>query len=284
MVPFALRPTWRHSQRDELMSINSDGRPAASRNWTSAPPPKRDGPLLGPWATVGPMLSADGSFTDAWKKHLAARLSWIPTEQECRQLQSDACRYRDRILAEQALDDALDRLRALGCTRPELEARMTEEQLEENHKWKERVCFLLRVPGCLEWLKQLTRRHAAFCGARNADRESDDPDLVVTLGGPDEHPMVHGKTKACLTFAQFNVVTALLDAGDRGLSKKELPDLSGHGDAVNVLKRLHKSDADWAMAIELPGSPGHRYRIKRYSMSGIDRWDFIIRDLTAATA
>jgi hypothetical protein len=83
----------------------------------------------------------------------------------------------------------------------------------------------------------------------------------VDLRGREEGPMVLGKTKEKLTTPQYKVVKALLAAGDEGLTKNELIGKSGHGDAVNVLKRLSHKD-DWQSVIHLAGITGGRYRIK----------------------
>jgi len=54
----------------------------------------------------------------------------------------------------------------------------------------------------------------------------------------------------------------LLEAGKNGLSKDELADKSGHGDAHRILKRLADSDDDWRSVILLAGEPGGRYRLR----------------------
>jgi hypothetical protein len=57
------------------------------------------------------------------------------------------------------------------------------------------------------------------------------------------------------------VIQTLIAAGSRGLGKDELVEKSGHGDAVNILKRVALIDGDWATVIGLAGKPGGRYRI-----------------------
>jgi hypothetical protein len=74
--------------------------------------------------------------------------------------------------------------------------------------------------------------------------------------------IVSGAAKNRLTKAQYNIVQALLKAGDQGLSKAQLKTKSRHPGAVDVLKRLARSDEDWKMAIQLPGRPGGGYRIR----------------------
>jgi hypothetical protein len=84
----------------------------------------------------------------------------------------------------------------------------------------------------------------------------------VVLCGLGEGPFVCGVEKHLLTLAQYDVVNALLEAGERGLSKDELGRRSKHGDARNILKRLAKSDPDWQAVICFPGKTGGGYRIK----------------------
>ena len=73
--------------------------------------------------------------------------------------------------------------------------------------------------------------------------------------------MVLGIAQVPLTFAQFNVVQALVDAGPAGLTKDALIDKSGHTDARAILKRIAKRSSQWAAVILFPGTPGVRYRI-----------------------
>jgi hypothetical protein len=83
----------------------------------------------------------------------------------------------------------------------------------------------------------------------------------VVLRGRDEGPIVLKKTKGNLTTAQYDVVKALLDAGEAGLTKDKLDRKSGHGDARKILRRVADSDPDWKAVIQFGGRPGGRYRI-----------------------
>ena len=74
-------------------------------------------------------------------------------------------------------------------------------------------------------------------------------------------PTVKGKKKDVLTNARYDVVLALLNAGEEGLTKDELDHKSEHTDAHKLLKRVAESDPDWASVIPLPGKPGKGYRI-----------------------
>ncbi len=83
------------------------------------------------------------------------------------------------------------------------------------------------------------------------------PPVVLTrFGGP---VRVRGVQKAALTFAQHQVVRALLDAGETGLSKDELEKV--HSDARGILRRLRDLDPDWRAVIHFAGRTGGRYRI-----------------------
>ena len=87
-------------------------------------------------------------------------------------------------------------------------------------------------------------------------------DPLVILGESDEEPMVRGVRKNRLSLPRFDVVKALLAAGQRGLSKDMLATKSNHSDAHRILKRLGDSDPDWSSVILMAGKPGGRYRIR----------------------
>ncbi len=83
----------------------------------------------------------------------------------------------------------------------------------------------------------------------------------VRLFGRNKNPIVHGKEKPSLTNAQYDVVLALLKAGEKGLTKDGMDRKSEHGDSRKILQRLANSDSDWESVIPLPGSTGKGYRI-----------------------
>jgi hypothetical protein len=89
------------------------------------------------------------------------------------------------------------------------------------------------------------------------------PKPTVIVEGRADSSRVDGRELPRLTSAQFDVVKALQKAGERGLTGDELVDKSGHGGAVNTLKRLARTSEEWRELICLPGSPGHRYRLSR---------------------
>jgi hypothetical protein len=85
----------------------------------------------------------------------------------------------------------------------------------------------------------------------------------VVLRARDEGPIVLNREKRRLTYREYNVVKALLDAGERGLTKDELDKKSGHADSRKALRTLRNSDPDWAKVIQMPGQRGQGgYRIK----------------------
>ncbi len=84
---------------------------------------------------------------------------------------------------------------------------------------------------------------------------------AVVLNGQGSPVIVLGKEKEPVTAAQYDVLVALLDAPN-GLAKDALAKNSRHTDAVKILKRIAKIDADWAAVIGLAGKPNGRYRIR----------------------
>jgi hypothetical protein len=121
--------------------------------------------------------------------------------------------------------------------------------------------FAKRLAVTVELLKKIVGPHdPAFRPAS----EGGDPEhsARVVLRDREEGPIVLGKTKRKLTNQQYNVVKALLEAGDLGLTKDELVSKSGHEDARGILKRLADSDPDWKGVIHFAGRTGGRYRIK----------------------
>jgi hypothetical protein len=66
---------------------------------------------------------------------------------------------------------------------------------------------------------------------------------------------------APLTTPQYNVVSALLQAGERGLNKDELVRKSGHADARAILGRVADLDSDWMAVVQFAGKTAGRYRI-----------------------
>jgi hypothetical protein len=97
--------------------------------------------------------------------------------------------------------------------------------------------------------------------ARVSEHEEEEQRQVV-LRGRDEAPIVLGKPKKKLGKAQYNVVKTALEAPDGGWTKGQLVDQSGHGDALQILRRLAKKDQDWARVIHFAGQTGGGYWIR----------------------
>ncbi len=83
----------------------------------------------------------------------------------------------------------------------------------------------------------------------------------VWLLGRGEPCHVLGQEKPPLTDAQYDVVKALLEAGEKGLSKDSLTLV--RRDARGILLRLKKKDDDWDTVILMPGQSHGGYRLKR---------------------
>ena len=64
--------------------------------------------------------------------------------------------------------------------------------------------------------------------------EPANPGPPVVLGKPTDEPIVNGKRKPRLTAPRYDVIRALLAAGEDGLSKDSLATESGHSDAVGI--------------------------------------------------
>ena len=83
----------------------------------------------------------------------------------------------------------------------------------------------------------------------------------VVLLGPTERPIVLGRELERVTQPQYEILQALIVAGERGLSLDELKRFSGHHTAEKTLKRLAKKFAEWNQVVLLPGKPHLRYRL-----------------------
>ncbi len=106
-------------------------------------------------------------------------------------------------------------------------------------------------------------RHAAEGRTENGTaREPVYQSKMVKLFGLREEPEVCGKRKPPLREERYDVVRALIEAGDAGLTKDQLDRNSGHSDARKLMQRLANKDADWNQVLHLPGAPGRGgYRI-----------------------
>jgi hypothetical protein len=82
------------------------------------------------------------------------------------------------------------------------------------------------------------------------------PVVLERFGRP---VLVRGQEKPALTYPQYKVVRALVEAGEAGLTKDDLE--SVNSDARGILRRLRNSDPDWRAVIHFAGKTGRRYRI-----------------------
>lgn len=92
---------------------------------------------------------------------------------------------------------------------------------------------------------------AALCG----------PEPVVTLQGQEKPVIVFGKKLEKLSKKQYDVVKALLDAGETGLTESKLQENSKCEDARKTLGRIRAKGPEWREAIDMAGEPGRGYRI-----------------------
>jgi hypothetical protein len=113
--------------------------------------------------------------------------------------------------------------------------------------------------GCLR--VQTAKKRVAKLVANGQLFKKKKPTLVLgEFGG---YPIINGKRKRPLTEPQYDVVRAIADEGELGLTTSQLDQRTRHGDARRVLKNLAMSDADWASIILFPGkkNKGQGYRI-----------------------
>ena len=115
-------------------------------------------------------------------------------------------------------------------------------------------------------LKRAIRRYLKLNGVIFAQVQSPEAQSdSVALFGQGKEPIVDGKRKKPLTRAGYNVIYALIEADERGLTKDTLVTASGHTDARGVLKRIigarTNRDVDWDNVISFPGKTGGRYRV-----------------------
>lgn len=143
--------------------------------------------------------------------------------------------------------------------------------------WLHRRNELLPVPE--PWACPRTRFNAGRCAAAfdlwlveqlaaSADQPgtSGSPELgprccVVVLRGPRERPLVRGTEVPQVTQTRYDILEALIEAGENGLSGRELKNRSRHSSAVNTLKSLARSSNAWGGAVVLPKKPGLGYRL-----------------------
>lgn len=114
----------------------------------------------------------------------------------------------------------------------------------------------------LNWSPSDPAKVARFFGdvGRPDDASRRKPSPVKLGRSEADRPIVFGHAKKRLSRSAFLVVSALVKAGRSGLPKPELLAISSDG--IGILKRLKRSDPDWADVIHFPGEDGIRgYRI-----------------------
>jgi hypothetical protein len=74
--------------------------------------------------------------------------------------------------------------------------------------------------------------------------------------------IVDGVDVNALTEPRYNVVQALLQAGEDGHTKDSWDVASGHTESRKIAKRLANKHPHWAAVLDFPGKTGGRYRIK----------------------
>jgi len=83
----------------------------------------------------------------------------------------------------------------------------------------------------------------------------------IILQGMGKPVVVLGKNKPPISDASYHAVSALLKAGEIGLSKDELDRECGASDSRKLLRKLCDSDPEWRTVILMPGARGKRYRV-----------------------
>lgn len=113
------------------------------------------------------------------------------------------------------------------------------------------------------WLDEQTQATVSPSEAHRQDGKDDDRCCSVVLRGPTDCPLVLGREVPRLTQPQYDVIQALVAAGEKGLSLDQLKRLSGHDTAEKTLKGLAKNKklTEWKRVILLPGKPYCRYRL-----------------------
>lgn len=94
----------------------------------------------------------------------------------------------------------------------------------------------------------------AATNGRNPEALAAEP--MVTLGEFGDESRVNGKNKPRLTLPRFHVIKALKEAGKNGLSKDELAEKSGHGDAHRILSALRGLTLTGNPSSSWPVNPG----------------------------
>lgn len=113
------------------------------------------------------------------------------------------------------------------------------------------------------WLDEQTQATVSPSEAHRQDGKDDEKCCSVVLRGPTECPLVLGREVPRLTQPRYDIIQALIAAGEKGLSLDQIKRFSGHDTAEKTLKGLSKNKkaTEWKQVILLPGKPYCRYRL-----------------------
>jgi hypothetical protein len=140
--------------------------------------------------------------------------------------------------------------------------RWTVKNVNESFRFHARDAGLddnVQFPGSTKLRALLVESGAARAG--DTDTTSGACSELV-LYARDRAPEIGGVVQPFLSDTRDKVVRAVLTAGPRGLTKDQLVENSGCGDARKILTRLRDSSTAWASVIEFPGERGGGYRIR----------------------
>jgi hypothetical protein len=220
----------------------------------------RDDPDLAAWrrcfSTILTPWSGPISLLMELEEHLTAALNWVKTLSK----KSEQDERHGVAVARMAMKDA-DRIfehcgMGLDEAEPPPPRNLAQAQLVLKN-----LLATARNEIRTRWLVARPPDREGETEVPGTTPPADSEKVRVVLQGPGKPPIVKGKKKRVLTDPQDDVVQALLEAGEGGLTKDELEDKSGHSDARGILRRLAKSDPDWGVVIHFPGRTGGRYRI-----------------------
>jgi hypothetical protein len=85
--------------------------------------------------------------------------------------------------------------------------------------------------------------------------------LPITLGEPDDEPIVRGRRKKRLTPGQYRLIKALIDAHPDRIPLDTLASRSNVSDPVGMIDRL-RNDIDWAAVLDKPGQAHGGYGLR----------------------
>ncbi len=144
--------------------------------------------------------------------------------------------------------------RVAGFIFGDLDKAIREASQGKKVKWRQLADWKL-LTKIRDALDKLPASLAASSSGKQLTAQSN----KVTLFGPRDCPSVNGKEKPKLGLAQFELITKLILAGEKGCKKSQLENVSTN--YWQSLKALKKSDKDWDSVIHFPGKPHGGYWI-----------------------